>query len=194
MSKIDNARSRSVLSTQLSKTHIELCKKHLTVIESGSIPGLERLLGDLLVTDSNTLEILGVEVDNRDPLVDPHAESMSAFPSSIPTDGPGTQYPGDLKIALLTEKYNNKKLVIGVRGANYLVTACDYDGTILVGPGRCSTFPVNRNTKLLIKKTRQDEELLRHDLLGLAQVRSAFGNSATYSPRRAALRGYASVS
>ncbi|KAG0015732.1 hypothetical protein BGZ80_009676, partial [Entomortierella chlamydospora] len=70
---------------------------------------------------------------------------------------------------------HNKKLVVGVRNHNYLVTAALYDETAVVEPNRCASFPVNGRTRIYIRKERQEANLLDG---GLAQVRSNFGHPA----------------
>jgi hypothetical protein len=147
----------------------------------------------MLTTGGHHLKILCVEVYSRDRLEDPHAESHSTVPSSIPTDGPTTRYKGELKVVHINGEFNNKKLVIGLRSCDYLVTSGLLNGKQLVGPGRCSEFPFNQVTRIYIKNERQDVTLLEGDILGLAQVRTHFGHVATYCTRRAALRGYGSV-
>ncbi|KAF9426191.1 hypothetical protein BGZ94_006844, partial [Podila epigama] len=152
-----------------------------------------RIVGAKLTTGSHQLEILCAEVYNRDRLEDPHAESLSVYPSSIPTVGVAIQYKGELKIVHVLGEFNRRKLVVGVKNHNYLVTSCLHNGKSLVGPGRCSEFPVNHTTRIYFRKENQDVDLFEGDILGLAQVRTYFGHPATYSTRRAALRGYGSV-
>lgn len=89
---------------------------------------------------------------------------------------------------------SNKKLVIGVRAYNYLVTAGFNNGNIRVGPGRCAEgLEVNDRTRLFVKSDRQDPNMLTGDILSFGQLRSKFGNPSTYLGRRSALVGYASV-
>ncbi|KAI8597851.1 hypothetical protein EDD21DRAFT_205103 [Dissophora ornata] len=178
---------------ELFETHDPLSDDHLTAIENGGIAGLERIVGAVLEIGSQRLRVLCAEVYNRDPLEDPHAESQSASTTSIPTDGPATQYQGRLKITRMPDRYN-KKLVIGVRSHNYLITSGEYGQDALVGPGRCAKFPPNHTTKLYFKKKTQDSGLLSNDILGIARVRSGFGHLTAYTPRRGALQGFASIS
>ncbi|KAF9429538.1 hypothetical protein BGZ76_001199 [Entomortierella beljakovae] len=101
---------------------------------------------------------------------------------------------GRLKIVLIPDQFpKNKKLVLGVRGHNYLITSAIRGGNAFVGPGRCGEFPVNHTTKLYIRKEKQDQNLLNNDILGLAQIRSGFGQLTTYLPRRGALVGFGSI-
>ncbi|KAF9922342.1 hypothetical protein BGZ65_009669, partial [Modicella reniformis] len=116
-------------------THESLTPDHLQAIEKGGCDGLERIVGAILTTGKHQLTILCVEAYSRDKVKDPHAESHSAFPSSVPTDGGSTQYPGKLIITHLNDMANNKKLVIGARNHNYLVTSALNHELALVGPG-----------------------------------------------------------
>jgi len=195
LSKIDlsKANNKPLTNDDSLSTLDVMSPTHLLAVECGGTVGLERIVGALLTTGSHQFKILCAEVYSRDRLEDPHAESHSAFPSSVPTDGVGTQYKGELKIVHIYGEFNNRKLVIGVRGHNYLVTSGLHNGKTLVGPGRCSEFPVNHATKIYFRKENQDADILEGDILGLAQVRTHFGHTATYSTRRAALRGYGSI-
>jgi len=185
---------RVLMDDELPFTHDDLNHQHLTAMEQGGEVGMERAVGAVLETGADRFKVLCVEVYNRDSLSDPHAESLSAFPSSVLTDGPTTQYSSELKIVLLSDAFCNMKLVIGIRGHNFLITSGVFNQTAIVGPGRCAAvFPVNRGTRIHIRKEKQDARILTRELLGLAQVRSCFGHRATYTTRRAALRGFASV-
>ncbi|KAF8939656.1 hypothetical protein BGZ58_009055 [Dissophora ornata] len=190
---LSKAGSKLVTKDDVLATFDDLSSLHLLALEAGGIVGLERIVGAILATGSHQFKVLCVEAYSRDRLEDPHAESHSAAPASIPTDGATTQYKGKLKIVHINGEFSNKKLVIGVRSHDYLVTSGLYNGKSLVGPGRCSEFPVNQATKIYLRKEKQDVALLEGDILGLAQVRTHFGHTATYSTRRAALRGYGSI-
>jgi hypothetical protein len=156
-------------------------------MEKGGVVGLERIVGTTIMTGPYKLQVLCAEVYNQDPLLDPHAESQKAFPSSIPINGPITQYEERLKIGHIPDTFNNKKLVLGVRGHNYLVTSGLYNQAVLIGPDRCAQFPVNHTTTIFTRKALQDPNMLFEDILGIAQVRSGFENTTTYTSCRAAL-------
>ena len=79
---------RLMMLSDYSKSHDDLINEHLLAIEAGSTFGLERIMGAILVTGSCRLQILCAEVYNRDCLQDPHVESTSAYPTSVPADGP----------------------------------------------------------------------------------------------------------
>ncbi|KAG0041996.1 hypothetical protein BGZ83_001032 [Gryganskiella cystojenkinii] len=146
----------------------EVVDGDLAAVESGGAEGLERLAGALVVTGPKTARILCLEVYGRDAIRDPHAESLSALPSSVPTRSPSTQYTGHLKIVTLLDNFHNKRLVIGARDYNYLVTALEYDGSAEVGPSRCGEFPINNSTKIFVA-TNRDSSSLTGSVLGLAQ-------------------------
>ncbi|KAF9345222.1 hypothetical protein BGX26_003388 [Mortierella sp. AD094] len=126
-------------------------------------------------------DFTGAEFLDED--IDPHAESMKSVVSSVPDDRPSSQYPGQLKIVTLGDKFNNPHLIIGTRLGNYLVTAAA-DEKVHVGPKRCGNFVVTDHFRLLISKIRQEPSLLDDGPLGLAQVRSHFAHKTTYTTRR----------
>ncbi|KAF9115963.1 hypothetical protein BGX30_006116 [Mortierella sp. GBA39] len=177
----------------LKDGHEEMGSEHLTAVESGGAVGLERLSGALLVTGSKTAKILCLEGYGRDVTADPHAESMAALPSSVPTRSQSTQYNGRLKLVILLDNFRNKRLVIGVRDSNYLVTALEWEKSVEVGPSRCAEFPINNSSRIFVSKERNGSSLV-DKVLGLAQVRSHFGHRTTYTTRRGALEGCASIS
>ncbi|KAF9105033.1 hypothetical protein BGX27_009840 [Mortierella sp. AM989] len=146
-----------------------------------------------LETGPHQLKVLCAEVYNRDPVDDPHAESTKIHPSSLPTTGPATQYEGRLKIVQISDQFNNRKLVIGVRGYNYLITSGLRVQEAFVGPSRCAGFPINYTTKMYVRRKPQDANMLNSDILSLAQVGSGFGHIATYTPRRGALQGFGTI-
>ncbi|KAF9901971.1 hypothetical protein BX616_002080 [Lobosporangium transversale] len=178
----------------LEVTHVPVSEDTLPSIEIGGMIGLERVLGAILETGPRRLRILCAEVYNRDPVEDPHAESTKIRPTSLPTISPATQYEGRLKIVQVPDLFSNRKLVIGVRGYNYLVTSSLCGREALVGPKRCADFPVNHTTKMNVKRQLQDAYMLQGDVLGLAQIRSGFGHLTTYSSRRGALQGFGAPS
>ncbi|KAI8604914.1 hypothetical protein EDD21DRAFT_411651 [Dissophora ornata] len=165
-----------LIDNDLLSTHGELSEEHLVAIESGGLIGMERLVGATLATGVDTIKIPCVEKYSRDVLTDPHAEPMLAMPSSVPTNGASIQYRGHLKIVILADKFGRRRLVLGVRARNYLVTSGDQNGEVMVGPTGCADFSVNESTALLIQRQRQDPHILEEDALGLAQVRSHFVN------------------
>ncbi|KAF9102107.1 hypothetical protein BGX27_011178 [Mortierella sp. AM989] len=149
-------------------THDGLTPEHLSAIESAGDEGLERLMGAVLVAGKNKFEITCAELYCRNSLLNPHAESHSVSPSSVPTNEASTQYLGRLKIVQLPDCYSNWKLVLGVRTHNYLVTQGLLNGEAVVGPSRCAkAFDINSTTKLFIKKERQDVRLLSGDIFRL---------------------------
>lgn len=188
------AQNTDVTSRRFLEKHAELSENDIVAIESASPEGLERLMGAVIVTGQDRFRITCAEVYFRDFSVDPHSESQSIVPSSVPTEEPSTQYPGDLKITHIPDNFKNWKMVIGVQTANYLITSGFNNKNALVGPGRCATFPVNDSTRIYIRKKRQRLSMFENDVLGLAQLRSNFGHPTTYALRRVALRGYGTLS
>ncbi|KAF9176645.1 hypothetical protein BGZ51_000168 [Haplosporangium sp. Z 767] len=172
---------------------MELSDGNLEVLEAGGIAGLERLSGALLITGSKSAKIVCLEVYGRNRIEDPHAEAMTKEPSSVPTARPCTQYPGRLKLITLQDSNKNNYIAIGVRDFNYLATALESDGVVVIGPANCAEFAVNSNTNLFISKKRVGCSLAG-TVSGLAQVRSNFGHPTTYTTRRGAAFGYASIS
>ncbi|KAF9407598.1 hypothetical protein BGZ76_006080, partial [Entomortierella beljakovae] len=106
---------------------------------------------------------------STDPVLDPHAESRNTNNSSSPNTQPTTQYAARLKIVKLPDVYGHSKLVIGVAGYNYLITAGIIDD-----------------------KEAAINQSMYSSLRCLAQVRSSFGNITIYMPRRSAMNGYSS--
>ncbi|KAG0214540.1 hypothetical protein B0O80DRAFT_504161 [Mortierella sp. GBAus27b] len=184
---------RILTPEELQKDFDEMSPSHLAAVNSGGIVGLERIVGAILCTGKHQFKVTCAEVYNRDVLQDPHAESQFVAVSSVPSDGPSTQYKGDVKIIKMPGEFNTLKLEIGVRSHNYLITSGFRDNVVHVGPAHCGEFPVNQETKIYFRKERQEPTFLDGDILGLAQVRSNFGHYNTYKTRRAALRGYGSV-
>lgn len=170
----------------------EMGSDHLTAVESGGATGLELLSGAHIVTGSKIARILCLEVYKRDVTADPHAESMMALPSSIPTRSHCTQYKGRLKLVIMMDNFRNKRLVIGVRDSNYLVTTLEWEKSAEVGPSRCAEFPINNSSRIFVS-TKRVGSSLADNVLGLAQVRSHFGHRTTYTTRRGALAGCASI-
>ncbi|KAF9180965.1 hypothetical protein BGZ49_004937, partial [Haplosporangium sp. Z 27] len=182
------------IEEQFLESH-EPVSEHLSVIASGGNEGLERLMGAVIVAGNNRFKITCAEIYSRDFDIDPHAERHDAVPSSVPTDELSTQYSNALKIVKVDDVGSNKKLVIGVRAYNYLITGGYCNGIIRIGPGRCAEgLEVNNKSKCFVKKERQDANLLSQDILSLGQLRSHFGHPFTYAGRRSALSGYGSVS
>lgn len=180
---------------QLLKTHVPASLEHISVIEAGKEEGLERLMGAVIVAGENTFKITCAEIYFRDSIIDPHAEALTAIPSSVPTEEESTQYSGVLKIVKMDDIGRNKKLVIGVRAYNYLITEGFNNGNIRAGSGRCADgLEINNRTRLFIKKERQNANMLANDILSLGQLRSHFGHPVTYIGRRLALVGYGSIS
>ncbi|KAF8920089.1 hypothetical protein EDD21DRAFT_74783 [Dissophora ornata] len=177
----------------LTMDYDELTEEHLEVIEKGGAPGRERLVGSVIKTGATWLQIFCVESYNRNCLEDPHAEPATLNPSSVPNNSRMTQYRGRLKITVLWDGYGKPRLIIGVRGHNYLITSGNHDGTTIIGPTRCGQIPVSERTTLSIKKKRQNPNEFDEDILGLAQVRSHFGHRATYAARRTGLVGYSAL-
>ncbi|KAF9429515.1 hypothetical protein BGZ76_001219, partial [Entomortierella beljakovae] len=175
----------------LLDTHVDLSGDNLVALEAGGTTGLERIVGAIITTGPHRLEVLCAEVYNRDPEIDPHAESFDTSPSSIPTNGPGTQYNGRVKITKIPDSFKNMKLVLGVTDHNYLITSGLEKNNARVGPGRCAKFPVNHTTKIYVRKELKSATLGK--IYGLAQIRSKFGDIATYSARRGAMQGFASI-
>ncbi|KAF9084514.1 hypothetical protein BGX27_003788 [Mortierella sp. AM989] len=173
--------------------HMEVSVSNMEILEAGGIAGLEQLSGALLITGSKSAKIVCLEVYGRNRIEDPHAEAMTKEPSSVPTSRPCTQYPGRLKLITLQDSYKNNYIAIGVRDFNYLVTALESDGVVAIGPANCAEFAVNNNTNLFISKKRVGSSLAG-TVSGLAQVRSNFGHPTTYTTRRGAAAGYASIS
>ncbi|KAG0320979.1 hypothetical protein BGZ99_004226 [Dissophora globulifera] len=79
----------------------DVAEDHLASIGLGGAAGLERLSGTLIVTGPKTAKILCLEIYGRSIISDPHAEPLSALPSSVPTRFPSTQYTGHLKVVVL---------------------------------------------------------------------------------------------
>ncbi|GJJ74522.1 hypothetical protein EMPS_06880 [Entomortierella parvispora] len=181
-------------SMAISENHARPSEDDIKCLEGGGIYALERLVGAMIKTDASCLLIRCIEGYCRDPRKDPHAEPLTANPSSVPTNAKTTQYPGRLKMRHLSDGHGNPRLIIGVRSRNYLITAGEHDGRIKIGPSRCGRFPILERSELLISKARQEEGLLTEDVLGLAQVRSHFGHKATYTTRRAGLLGCSALS
>ncbi|KAF9150993.1 hypothetical protein BGX20_005539, partial [Mortierella sp. AD010] len=183
------------MEEQLLKTHEPASPGHISVIEAGKEEGLERLMGAVIVAGENKFKITCAEIYFRDSIIDPHAEDLTAIPSSVPTDEESTRYSGLLKIVKMDDIGRNKKLVIGVRAYNYLVTEGFNNGNIRAGPGRCADgMEINNKTRLFIKKERQNAYMLANDILSIGQLRSHFGHPITYIGRRLALVGYGSMS
>ncbi|KAF9432574.1 hypothetical protein BGZ76_010607 [Entomortierella beljakovae] len=114
-------------------------------------------------------------------MLDPYAEPEGIFPSSIPSSGPSTQYKDRLKIAVIADSHNNSKLVLGVRGSNYLVNSGFYKGKPVVGPGGfAKKFMVGSTTRIFLRKEKQESGIVAGDILGLAQVRSGFWHKMTF--------------
>ncbi|KAI9242854.1 MAG: hypothetical protein BYD32DRAFT_447560 [Podila humilis] len=127
----------------LTMDYDELTEEHLGAIEMGGAHGRERLVGSVIKTGATWLQILCVESYNRNCLEDPHAEPATLNPSSVPNNSRMTQYRGRLKITVLWDGYGKPRLIIGVRGHNYLVTSGNHDGTTTIGPSRCGQIPVS---------------------------------------------------
>lgn len=189
----DSMVQQDVIEDKLLETHEEMSPQHLSALESFGLDGLERLMGAVLVSGKDRFRITCAEGYYRDIHIDPHAEPRSSQPSSSPTEEITTQYPGDLKITRIKDGFNNQKLVIGVRVANYLVTGGFYNDDYVLGPGRCSAFEVDHTTRIYFQKKRQNINFLENDILSLGQLRSHFGHSATFVTRRGALKGYGTL-
>ena len=71
---------------------------HLMAVKSGGAAGLECLSGALIIVGSKAARTLCQEAYGRDVIAGPHAESMTALPSNIPTRSSSTQYSGRLKL------------------------------------------------------------------------------------------------
>ncbi|KAF9969893.1 hypothetical protein BGZ65_011544, partial [Modicella reniformis] len=166
-----DVQDKKINENEIPEAHEVFSHVHLLKIEKGGQVGLERIVGVILVTESHQFEVLCTEVYSSDTVEDPHAESHSAFPSSVPTNASSTQYKGELIITHLHDMANNRKLVIGVRNHNYLVTSGFHNETALVGLGRCSVFPMKAPES---GSGRKDRTL--GYTKGLAQVRSRFGH------------------
>lgn len=190
----NDAHLSSLPDMDVGKDHDELTEVDIIVIEKGGAEGRERLAGAIILTGRSWLEIHCLEGYNRDIFSDPHAEPLSASPSSVPDATRGTQYCRRLKMTILHDGHGNPRLIIGVRSHNFLVTAGNHCGTLLTGPSRCGKFPVNEGSKLYIRRVRQAGNTFDDDILGLAQVRSSFGHSTTFSARRTAFAGHSAAS
>ncbi|KAK3842809.1 MAG: hypothetical protein J3R72DRAFT_474606 [Linnemannia gamsii] len=166
-----------------------LNQDHVEVMTQGGESGMERLVGAIVVTGNRQSRIICAEHYLRDRSQDPHGESVRAHHTSVPDDQSTSQYPKAIKILTIPDRFNNPHFVIGTSAGNYLVTSSEEDGQIHVGPGRCGAFVVSEHTRLLISRERQEQSLLGNSVLGLAQVRTAFGYPTTYTTRRAIAEG-----
>ncbi|KAG0301671.1 hypothetical protein BGZ98_008144 [Dissophora globulifera] len=124
----------------------EIGSDHITAVESGGPAELERLSRALIVKWSKIAKILCLEVCGRDVAADPHAESLIAVPSSVPTGSPSTQYEGSLKVVVLLDIFRNKRLVIGVRDSNYLVIALELENRLKLVLLDVPSFPSTTRT------------------------------------------------
>lgn len=192
----DDLEGNDLEGDELLEKYEELSPHHLSGLESYGDEGLESLMGAVLVSGNNRFRITCAETYCRDIDIDPHGEpsKSSSKSSSSPTEEPTTQYPGELKITFINDNFDNEKLVIGVRAANYLTTGGFCNGEIFLGPGRCATaFSVDHTTRIYFPKIRRGVDFSKGDILSLGQLRSHFGHIATYVPRRGALKGYGTL-
>ncbi|KAF9577766.1 hypothetical protein BGW38_006806, partial [Lunasporangiospora selenospora] len=167
-----------------TKSYEGLTDEVLRDLEVGGTVGLERLVGSILVSDSVTCQVLCAEVYNRDIITDPHAEPICGVTTSVPLTKPCTQYRGKLKVVKIPDGFGKQRLVIGVRSVNYLITSAQMEDQALVGPGHSSIFPVTGSTRIYFRKDREDPNMLKDQLLGLAQ----HGHSGSRVFRELALR------
>ncbi|KAF9415437.1 hypothetical protein BGZ76_004795, partial [Entomortierella beljakovae] len=190
---VEITRDKDILDDKFLAEYVEFSEADLMKLDTFTTSGLELLMGAVIITDKSRFRIICAEMYCRDPTVDPHAESLDIRPQSVPTEEPCTQYTGDLKVVRIHDNFKNWRLVIGVRSVNYLVTSGFKNNAAVVGPGRCASFEVNNRTRIFFARKRQNPDILASDVLGLAQLRSHFGSHTTYMTRRAALKGYSTL-
>jgi hypothetical protein len=131
---------------------------------------------------------------------DPHAENQPLWNNSLPSvDGTGVEK--HVCIVVQEEGNYRRRLVLGTYDCTYLVTGIRINsavnqGKTYLGPSRCASLIKNRERgQLAILRNKANAVFLSDEdrlagLAGLAQVRSHFGSTQTYTTRRAALHGF----
>ncbi|GAA5799033.1 hypothetical protein HPULCUR_004442 [Helicostylum pulchrum] len=156
--------------------------------------GSQMLAGAILAEGQNSILLNTVEPYSRDLLLDAHYERLSADQSSFPET---LGIYGFLFICLI-DTQDGKKLIIGTRTCNFLVTSSmrlDVH-SVNLGPSTTHFTPTNK-TRLFLDKASLDivKPMLRNEtvnecqqmpiLYQLRQLRSKFDRLSTYTKCRA---------
>ncbi|GAA5808873.1 hypothetical protein MFLAVUS_002272 [Mucor flavus] len=156
--------------------------------------GSQMLAGAILAEGQNSILLNTVEPYSRDPLLDAHYERLSADQSSFPET---LDIYGFLSICLI-DTQDGKKLIIGTRTCNFLVTSSMRLNfhSVNLGPSTTHFTPTNK-TRLFLDKASLDvvKPMLRNEtvnecqqmpiLYQLRQLRSKFDRLSTYTKCRA---------
>ncbi|KAI9015246.1 hypothetical protein CLU79DRAFT_724982 [Phycomyces nitens] len=199
---VEHIKSTSQAAKKLSTTrHEEFTLEHSNILSRDWLEypqlrycGSQMLVGAILVDGQNSILLNTVEPYSRDPLLDAHYERLSPDQSSFP-ETPGIY--GFLSICLI-DTQDGKKLIIGTRTCNFLVTSSmrlDVH-SVNLGPSTTHFTPTNK-TRLFLDKTSLDtvKPMLKNEtvnecqqmpiLYQLRQLRSKFDRLSTYTKCRA---------
>ncbi|CAO3660823.1 unnamed protein product [Rhizopus stolonifer] len=171
--------------------HIELSQKNVHILNQDWLEypqlrfcGSQLLAGAIIIEKPTSMLVNTVEPYARDPLLDAHYE-RSPTKSSFPTE-PGIY--GHIRICLL-DLPDGKKLVLGTRMCNFLVTSSmRLPSTTHFTPSNESRVSLDNNSIQFVSEMIENPDINECQVISalnqLRQVRSKFDCLSTYSKCR----------
>ncbi|KAG2206304.1 hypothetical protein INT47_007318 [Mucor saturninus] len=199
---IEHIKSKSQAAKKLSETcHEELTLEQSNILNQDWLEyphlrycGSQMLAGAILVEGPNSILLNTVEPYSRDPLLDAHYEKFTTGQSTFPTS---LGIYGFLSICLV-DTQDGRKLIIGTRTCNFLITSSMRLDVHSINLGPSTThFTPTKKTRLFLDKASLDivKTMLQEETINkcqqmpilyqLRQLRSKFDCLSTYTKCRA---------